>query len=104
MNTQTFQAEVKYYINFKRCEHSVVDWLTIDGPKEYSWQCFYPEHNEILLMAPVGYKGYVDKKTFWEECFEDPLAYSSGQDSEFEKDVYTLPDNTKDGHDYTQGA
>ena len=60
-------------MNVKRCEASIVDWITGKGPKGpgFHLYCFYENDNEIELARPIYYSGYRYKKVYFEECLHD---------------------------------
>ena len=60
-------------LNFKRCETSLVDWITGKGeagPGLHVY-CFYEQNEEIELAEPLHLPGYVYKYAYAESCYKD---------------------------------
>lgn len=54
-------------LNIKRCEGSVMDWITgkgVSGPGFHVF-CYYEEGNEIELAEPLHYSGLAQSKHPW---------------------------------------
>jgi len=62
-NIMAFPLEVRIDLNVKRCETSVYDWIAESGVYEEGMHiyCYYEPGNEIQLVKPVKFDGYVSQ-------------------------------------------
>ena len=60
-------------MNVKRCEASLVDWITGKGKAGPGFHiyCYYEEDNEIKIANPLNFEGFVYKRPYWESCYQD---------------------------------
>ena len=66
-NAMALPMQLTLDINVKRCESSIVDWITGDGPAGPGFHvyCFYEPYNEIALLRPLQFTGFQYKYAYF---------------------------------------
>ena len=80
-NTMAFPLEIKVDLNVKRCETSLVDWVTNKSKygKGFHVLCFYDPTNEVQVTEPYKYEGWTSKRPYFESCFRTKVVEDTAE-------------------------
>ena len=89
-NFQLLPVRLSLILNVKKCEGSIMDWITgkgVAGPGFHIY-CYYEEANEIELARPLYYSGVSTTKHAWaQDCYRD-VFYDYGYEDDDETPYY----------------
>ena len=77
-------------LNVKRCEGSIMDWITGKGNAGPGFHvyCYYDPANEIELAEPLHYSGLSTRKEAWTESCTRDIFYDYGYEDEEDTPYY----------------
>ena len=84
------KAQFKLTFNFKKCDASIVDWLTGRGEAGPGFHiyCYY-ERDEIEVVNPFYWDGWGQKFALWEYCYDDSWAEDVARHLLWNRDDFT---------------
>ena len=90
-NMDALKSQFKISFNFKKCDGSLVDWMTGKGEAGPGFHiyCYYENDYEFDIVSPFYWDGFHYKWVMWETCWEDKWAEEAAKSIVWGGDDFT---------------
>ena len=85
------KTQFKISFNFKKCDASLVDWMTGKGKAGPGFHiyCYYDNDYEFDIVSPFYWDGFHYKFKMWEYCWDDDWAREAAKAIVWGEDDFT---------------